>query len=177
MSIRIFVTGGTFDKTYNELEGRLFFQDTHLPEMLRLGRCRVNVQVRTLMMVDSLDMSNHDRDIIVSNCRSCDESRIVITHGTDTMELTARALGEKVPDKTIVLTGAMIPYKFGSSDGLFNLGSALAFVQVLPPGVYIAMNGRCFDWHNVTKDKRQGVFEELSSPPGGGATPHSPAPA
>lgn len=161
MKIRIFVTGGTFDKEYNELDGRLFFKDTHLKEMLDLGRCKVEVDVRTLMMVDSLEMSDQDRQIILDHCRRAKEERIVITHGTDTMEVTARVVGEAIHDKTIVLTGAMIPYKFGSSDGLFNLGSALAFVQTLPHGVYIAMNGKCFRWDNVRKNKRTGIFEEL----------------
>jgi len=160
MAIRIFVTGGTFDKEYNELEGALFFKETHLSEMLALGRCRVDVDVRTLMLVDSLDMSDADRSIIVEQCSKAKEGQIVITHGTDTMEITAQALGEANIKKTIVLTGAMIPYKFGSSDGLFNLGSALAFVQTLPPGVYIAMNGRHFAWNNVRKNRKTGEFEE-----------------
>src|SRR5438552_16255909 len=163
--IAIFVTGGTFDKEYNELEGTLFFKDTHLPEMLALGRCRVPVVVRTLMMIDSLDMSDSGRHIISEQCRGAKEERIVITHGTDTMAETARALGKTVQNKTIVLTGAMIPYKFGSSDGLFNLGSALAFVQTLPHGVYIAMNGRYFHWNNVRKNKTTGEFEEIGSCP------------
>lgn len=161
MVIRIFVTGGTFDKEYNELDGRLFFKDTHLHEMLDLGRCNVEVDVRTLMMVDSLEMTDADRQIILDHCRRAREERIVITHGTDTMDITARVLGEVVKEKTVVLTGAMVPYKFGSSDGLFNLGSALAFVQTLPHGVYIAMNGRFFRWDNVRKNKRTGVFEEV----------------
>ena len=156
--IRIFVTGGTFDKEYNELTGALAFKDTHVPEMLRLGRCRVDVSIRTLMMIDSLDMSDADRELIVRGCREADEARILITHGTDTMVETARALAS-IPAKTIVLTGAMIPYAFGSSDGLFNLGSALSFVQALPPGVYIAMNGRCFEWDRVRKNRETGVFE------------------
>jgi L-asparaginase len=157
--IRILVTGGTFDKEYNELRGTLFFQDTHVPEMLRLGRCLLDVEVRTLMMIDSLDMTGDDRRIIAEHCRAAPESRIVITHGTDTMVETAAHLGREIRDKTIVLTGAMVPYKFGSSDGLFNLGSALAFVQTLPPGVYVAMNGRVFAWDKVRKNKSQGVFE------------------
>ncbi len=161
MAIRIFVTGGTFDKEYNELDGRLLFKDTHLPEMLALGRSKVEVSVKTLMMVDSLDMTDSERDRIVQTCSQAAEHRIVITHGTDTMEVTARALGRAIKGKTIVLTGAMVPYKFGSSDGLFNLGSALAFVQSLPPGVYIAMNGRCFSWDNVKKNRKTGRFEEL----------------
>jgi len=160
MAMRIFITGGTFDKEYNELDGKLFFKDTHLPEMLKLGRCKVPVEIRALMLVDSLEMNDADRQIIVDQCRKCKEDRIVITHGTDTMEETAKVLGGAGLTKTIVLTGAMIPYKFGSSDGLFNLGSALAFAQTLSPGVYIAMNGRYFSWDNVKKNKKLGEFEE-----------------
>jgi len=159
--IRIFVTGGTFDKTYDEIEGSLAFGDTHLPEMLRLGRCHVDVSVRTLMMIDSLSMTDDDRAIIVHNCRTCEESRIVVTHGTDTIVETAAALAAGVPGKTIVLTGAMVPYAFGSSDGLFNLGAALSFAQTLPPGVYVAMNGRHFAWNRVRKNKEAGIFEEI----------------
>lgn len=161
MAIRIFVTGGTFDKEYNELTGQLYFKDTHVPEMLRLGRCKVEVVIRTLMMIDSLEMTDEDREIILDNCLKCEEDKIIITHGTDTMELTARALGKVIKDKTVVLTGAMVPYKFGSSDGLFNLGAALAFAETLPPGVYIAMNGRYFNWDNVHKNKQTGEFEEV----------------
>jgi L-asparaginase len=162
MAIRIFVTGGTFDKEYNELNGTLYFKDTHLPEMLNLGRCKLDVAIRTLMLVDSLEMSDEDRQLIVDQCRKSKEDRILVTHGTDTMELTAKALGEVIREKTVVLTGAMIPYKFGSSDGLFNLGSALALVQTLPHGVYIAMNGRYFPWDNVRKNRKTGEFEEKS---------------
>lgn len=161
MAIRIFVTGGTFDKEYNELNGQLFFQDTHLHEMLKLGRCRLDVDIRTLMMIDSLEMTADDRELIVHQCLHAEEDKIVITHGTDTMVETAKVLAEKIKDKTVVLTGAMIPYKFGSSDGLFNLGSALAFVQTLPKGVYVAMNGKYFLWNNVRKNKQTGQFEEL----------------
>jgi L-asparaginase len=161
MAIRLFITGGTFDKDYDEIHGRLHFQDTHIHEMLRLGRCRLDVAVRTLMMVDSLDMSEDDRRLILENCRGAAEERIVVTHGTDTMPETARVLGQAGLPKTIVLTGAMVPYAFGSSDGLFNLGSALSFVQSLPHGVYVAMNGRCFAWDNVGKNKALGVFEPL----------------
>lgn len=163
MSIRIFVTGGTFDKEYNELTGKLFFKDSQLPEMLELGRCLVPVDIRTLMMIDSLEMTDIDRDLIARHCREADETQIVITHGTDTMTQTAKVLAQKVKDKTIVLTGAMIPYKFGSSDGLFNLGSAMAFVQTLPAGVYVAMNGRYFDANKVRKNKETGVFEEVKN--------------
>jgi L-asparaginase len=160
MTVRILVTGGTFDKEYDELEGKLYFRNTHLPEMLELGRCKVKVDIRTLMMIDSLEMSESDRKIILDNCIKCVEDHIVITHGTDTMEETARVLGEAATKKTIVLTGAMVPFKFGSSDGLFNLGSALAFAQSLPAGVYIAMNGRYFSWDNVHKNRKIGEFEE-----------------
>jgi L-asparaginase len=161
MAIRIFVTGGTFDKEYDEVHGRLFFKDTHVAEMLSLGRSRVPVSVRTLMMIDSLEMTDADRDLIVSNCRQCEESRIVITHGTDTMVETAAAIAAAELGKTIVVTGAMIPYAFGSSDGLFNLGSALSFAQVLPAGVYVAMNGAVFKWDQVRKDKKTGHFEAV----------------
>ena len=159
--IRIIVTGGTFDKTYDEIRGRLSFGETHVPEMLRLGRSRVALTIETLMMVDSLDMTEDDRARIVTRCIECVENQIVVTHGTDTMVETARALAAGVTGKTVVLTGAMIPYAFGSSDGLFNLGSALSFAQVLPPGVYIAMNGQCFPWDNVRKNTATGVFESL----------------
>jgi len=159
--VRILVTGGTFDKVYDEIAGRLYFKDTHLAEMLRAGRCRVPVSMRTLMMIDSLDMTDSDRALIVEHCRQCDADRIVITHGTDTMAQTARLLADAALPKTIVLTGAMVPFAFGSSDGLFNLGSALSFVQVLPSGVYVAMNGRCFDAYKVRKNRETGVFEEL----------------
>lgn len=162
--IRIVVTGGTFDKEYNELNGTLFFRNTHVLEMLRLGRCHVDVFVQKLMMMDSLDMTAGDRARIVDECRLAAETAIVITHGTDTMVETAEALAAAFPNggsKTIVLTGAMIPYAFGSSDGLFNLGSALSFVQVLPAGVYVAMNGRFFDWDRVRKNRETGVFEPI----------------
>jgi len=159
--IRILVTGGTFDKEYNELGGTLFFHDTHVPEMLRLGRCLLDVEIRTLMMIDSLEMTADDRRIIAEHCARTPESRIVITHGTDTMVETAAHLAQAVRDKTIVLTGAMVPYKFDSSDGLFNLGSALAFVQTLPAGVYIVMNGRWFPWDHVRKNREKGTFEAV----------------
>jgi L-asparaginase len=209
--IRIFVTGGTFDKDYAEMTGSLVFKDTHLPEMLRLGRSRVDVSIRTLMMIDSLEMTDADRSLIIEQCRQATEPRIIITHGTDTMIETAGVLasalgvpgaatasgaalgvpgaatasgaalgvpgaatasgaalgvplGPATP-KTVVLTGAMVPYAFGSSDGLFNLGSALSFVQILPPGVYVAMNGRCFHWDRVRKNRETGVFEALPDAP------------
>jgi len=159
--IRIFVTGGTFDKEYNELTGELFFQATHVNDMLRLGRCRLPVEVETLMMVDSLQMTEGDRQNILEHCAAAAESRIVITHGTDTIAETAAVLGRKISGKTIVLTGAMVPYKFGSSDGMFNLGTALAFAQTLPAGVYVAMNGQYFPWNSVRKNRKLGVFERV----------------
>jgi L-asparaginase len=161
MSIKLLVTGGTFDKEYDELTGKLFFNDTHVHEILQLGRSKLDVNIRTLMMIDSLEMSDIDREIIVNNILQAEESQIIVTHGTDTMCTTAQLIASKNINKTIVLTGAMIPYKFGSSDGLFNLGSALAFVQALPAGVYVAMNGKYFDATNVRKNKETGVFEEL----------------
>jgi L-asparaginase len=161
MSIRIFVTGGTFDKRYDEIQGRLLFKDTHVAEMLALGRSRVEVAVQTLMMIDSLEMTDADRALIVGHCQACAEPRIVVTHGTDTMVETAGALAAGVAGRTVVLTGAMVPYAFGSSDGLFNLGSALSFAQVLPAGVYIAMNGRALPWDRVRKNRTTGFFEEL----------------
>lgn len=160
--IRLFVTGGTFDKEYDEINGKLFFKDTHIQEMLRLGRCSLQVDVRTLMMIDSLDMTDGDRSLIFQHCTSTQEKRIVITHGTDTMAVTARLLGQNITNKTVVLTGALIPYKFGSSDGLFNLGSALACAQILPSGVYVAMNGRIFSWDDVEKDRTTGLFKNKS---------------
>lgn len=162
MAIRAFVTGGTFDKEYDELTGALFLRNTHVPEMLNRGRCRLDVRVETLMMVDSLDMTTQQRDSIAAACAHAVEPHIVITHGTDTMVDTARVIAAANTGKTIVLTGAMVPYAFGSSDGLFNLGSALSIVQTLPSGVYIAMNGQCFHWDNVRKNREIGIFEAVS---------------
>ncbi len=159
--IQILVTGGTFDKEYNELTGELYFKSSHVREMLRLGRCRVDVEVETLMMIDSLQMTDAGRQAILDRCIASPHHRIVITHGTDTMEETAAVLGRGISGKTIVLTGAMVPYTFGSSDGMFNLGTALAFAQTLGEGVYVAMNGRYFPWHSVTKNREQGIFEAV----------------
>ena len=158
-ALRVLVTGGTFDKDYLELEGRLDFRRTHVQEMLQLGRCKLAVEVETLMLIDSLEMTDADRARILDACLRAPEERIVVTHGTDTMELTARTIGSAKPAKTIVLTGAMVPYTFGSSDGLFNLGSALAFAQLLPRGTYVAMNGRFFPWDDVRKNRTTGTFE------------------
>ena len=158
MRALVVVTGGTFDKEYDELTGTLSFRKTHLQEMLKLGRCRLKTRVSTLMMKDSLVMTEVDRRRILAACRRAPENRIVVTHGTDTMTETAAVLGRGLSGKTIVLTGAMRPYRFGSSDGLFNLGSALSFAQALPPGVYVAMNGLIFTWDNVKKNRSLGVF-------------------
>lgn len=160
MSVRILVTGGTFDKRYDELHGQLAFQSTQVPDMLRLGRCRLDVETEVVMLKDSLDLTDEDRARIAAACTASPQARLVVTHGTDTMVETARVLATEVPGKTIVLTGAMVPYAFGSSDGLFNLGSALSFAQVLPPGVYVAMNGQVFRWDRVRKNRAEGVFEE-----------------
>ncbi|MEO0072414.1 MAG: asparaginase domain-containing protein [candidate division WOR-3 bacterium] len=162
MRIRIIATGGTFDKEYNELTGELFFKHTHVPEMLKLGRCRIDVVIEELMMVDSAYMTDNERAQIIEAVKRSPEDRILITHGTDRMVETAKALAQMVKDKTVVLTGAMVPYSFGSSDGMFNLGAGLAFVQTLPYGVYIAMNGRYFHWHNVMKNRNTAYFEEIS---------------
>lgn len=164
--IQVFVTGGTFDKDYNYITGDLFFKNTHLPDMFERGRSTLQIDIKTLMLVDSLDMSDADRDIVVFNCSKSPAKHILITHGTDKMVETAgKIAGAGLKDKTIVLTGAMVPYAFGnSSDGFFNLGSAIAFAQCKEPGVYISMNGRCFDWDNVKKNRKTGFFEELDSP-------------
>ncbi len=162
-TIQIYVTGGTFDKDYNFITGELYFKDSHLSEMFDRGRSTLDVDVKTLMMVDSLEMTDDDRQIIIHNCKSCRSDKIVITHGTDTMVETASKIAANNIEKTIVLTGAMIPYAFGtSSDGFFNLGSALAFAQVLPPGVYISMNGKYYVWDNVQKNRETGFFQSIN---------------
>ena len=162
MALKILVTGGTFDKEYDEITGKLYFKETHMKELLKLGRSQANVRVKKLMLMDSLDMKGADREIILKNCKNAKEKQIVVTHGTDTMTRTAGVIEKGQLKKTIVLTGAMIPYKFGSSDGLFNLGGAIAYAQALPYGVYIAMNGRCFKSNKVKKNKSTGMFEEIT---------------
>ncbi len=161
--VKILVTGGTFDKEYNELDGTLIFAKTHIYEMLKSARCHADVSIRTIMLIDSLDMTEYDRNVIADYCKDSEEDKIVITHGTDTMCETAKVLAAKseLRKKTIVLTGAMVSYVFGSSDGQFNLGSALSFVQALPPNIYITMNGKIFTWDNVRKNKDGGFFESL----------------
>ncbi len=162
MKIKILITGGTFDKEYNELTGELFFDKTHVPEMLKLGRSRLDIKIQNFLMIDSLRITDSDINLIMKECQKSEDNNILITHGTDKMVETAKILGQTIKDKTIVLTGAIIPYAFGSSDGLFNLGSALAFVQTLPYGVYISMNGKCFTWDNARKNKENGEFEEIN---------------
>ena len=160
--IKIFTTGGTFDKEFNEIDGTLHFNQTHIREILDLGRCRLNIEIESLMMIDCLDMNESHRAKILNKCVNSKFNRIIITHGTDTLEETAQLLGSKIKNKTIIITGAMIPYKFGSSDGRFNFGSALSFVQCLNPGVYVAMNGVYFQYNNVRKNKKLGVFETIN---------------
>ena len=160
-STRIFITGGTFDKEYDLLNGKLFFQDSHVEEMLTKGRCTISYNTKTLMMIDSLDMTAMDRKIICEQCKECEEDKIIVTHGTDTMIETAKLLGESNIQKTIILTGALIPYTFGSSDGMFNLGSSIAYAQSLPIGVYVVMNGIAFNWDKVVKNKKTGYFEKV----------------
>ncbi len=161
--IQVFVTGGTFDKEYNFINGELYFKNTHLNQMFETGRCTLELDTKTLMMIDSLEMTDEDRQIILHNCKKSKAKDIVITHGTDTMVTTGKVLAEgNLKDKTIILTGAMIPHAFGSSsDGFFNLGASLAFAQTLEPGVYISMNGRYFDWDKVQKNRKTGYFESL----------------
>ncbi len=162
--IRIFITGGTFDKTYNYISGELTFFETHVNGMLKRGRCSLDIEVETLMMKDSLEMTDEDRQLIAEACNRVSENRMVVTHGTDTMVQTAAYLSKQVRNKTVILTGAMIPYTFGtSSDGFFNIGAALAFAQTLDAGIYVAMNGRYFDWNNVRKNYTTGYFETINS--------------
>ena len=161
-TIMILVTGGTFDKEYNEITGKLFFNESNIKEMLDLGRCRIKVNIEKLMLKDSLDMEKNDRELIANTCIKANADKIVITHGTDTMTETAKVLSENIENKTIVFTGAMIPYKFGASDGLFNLGSALTAVQILENGIYIAINGNIFKWDEVKKNRKKGTFESIS---------------
>ena len=159
--MRIIVTGGTFDKQYDELRGELTFKDSHLPAILKQARITFPTVLEINQLIDSLHMQDVNRQHILASCRAAPEEYIVIVHGTDTMQQTARVLGEAQLDKTIVLTGAMIPYVFMGSDSLFNLGFACAAAQLLPHGVYIAMNGQVFAWDNVRKNTASGVFEPL----------------
>ncbi len=161
--IQIFITGGTFDKEYNYITGELTFSKTHVNDMLKRGRCGLDVDVHTIMMKDSLHLTDQDRSLILDHCRDTIHEMIVVTHGTDTMVQSAQAVAEAHLNKTIIFTGALVPYTFGtSSDGFFNLGSALAFVQAMKPAVYIVMNGRCFKWDAVQKNYNTGYFEAIT---------------
>lgn len=160
MSIKIFVTGGTFDKEHDPISESFVFNETHVPELLKRSRSLLDTKVRTVMLIDSLEITEGDQSVILKACEDSEEDKIVITHGTSNMEKTAQFLGEKIKNKTIVLTGAMVPYAFTNSDAMFNMGAALAFVQTLPHGVYIAMNGKYYNWDNVTKNTKLGLFEE-----------------
>ncbi len=171
-AIRIMITGGTIDKEYNPLIGELTFSKSHLSNMLKQVKCKVRFILDEVMLKDSLQMMSQDREEILKKCIHCAENKIIITHGTDTMVQTARVLGDHVKKKTVVLVGAMIPYVFGASDALFNLGCAFSAVQVLQQGVYITMNGKIFHWDNVRKNRESGEFEELpheEATPAGGA--------
>jgi L-asparaginase len=163
MTLRIIATGGTFDKHYNELNGVLGFADSHLPEVIKRARLTVPVELEVVSLLDSLDMGAADRQNVLAACQAAPEKAIVIVHGTDTMPDTAQVLGAApaTSDKTIVFTGAMIPYEIANSDALFNFGFACGVAQVLPPGVYVAMNGKVFTWDNVTKNRAAGVFQAL----------------
>lgn len=161
MPIKILLTGGTIDKHYSVNDGELIFENSHLPEMLVRANCTCDVVVDQLMLKDSLDIEEDEREQILAVCKSCSEERILITHGTDTMVETAELLGEAGLEKSIVLVGAMIPYSVRNSDAFFNLGYALSAVQLAPHGVYIAMNGTLFDWDDVMKNYDEGRFEPL----------------
>ena len=157
--MRIIATGGTFDKHYDELRGELTFTESHLPGILKQARFTAPIVLEINQLIDSLHMQEANRQHILAACRAAPEAQLVVIHGTDTMTHTARVLGEAQLAKTIVLTGAMIPYAIQGSDALFNLGFACAAAQLLPHGVYIAMNGQVFAWDSVHKNTQAGVFE------------------
>ncbi len=159
--VRLIITGGTFDKHYDEIKGELTFKDSHLPDIIKRVRITSPVELQIVQLIDSLQMTDEHRARILDVCRAAPESRIVITHGTDRMPETAKLLGPAALDKTVVLTGAMVPFQFSGSDALFNLGSAFMAARLLPPGVYIAMNGRAYAWDDVRKDFERGVFRPL----------------
>ncbi len=160
-TIHFIATGGTFEKHYNALNGELVFVQTHLPAMLERARVTVPYTVETVFLIDSLDMQDSHRLKVLEACRGSDAAHIVIVHGTDTMRETAEVLGKAGLGKTVVLTGAMVPYEFDGSDAFFNLGAAVSAVQMLPEGVYIMMNGRAFDWNHVKKNRQIGKFEAV----------------
>lgn len=162
MNIKLLLTGGTIDAKYNELTGGLDYGQTHIGSMLDQARSRLDIDIEELMMVNSLDITDEQRQQILQACAQAEQNRIVITHGTDTIVETAKLLGDNAPDgKTIVLVGAMIPFTFGNSDALFNLGAALAAVQTMTAGVYITMNGKIFDWDKVNKNRQLGEFQAV----------------
>lgn len=164
MSIRLLLTGGTIDKHYNMHNGELNFTESHIYDALERGRCTAQVTVQQLLLKDSLEMTAADRELVRVACHDSTESRLVITHGTDTMVATAGVLAASglAETKTIVLTGAMVPLIMQHSDGLFNLGGAIIAVQCLPAGIYIAINGEVFSWDNVVKNLDLLKFETLS---------------
>lgn len=162
MRVRLMITGGTIDKFYNQSNGELEFDKTHFPEMIQRTRIELKITPEELLLIDSLDMVESDRQLILDKCTECEEDFILITHGTDTMCETAKLLGESGMDKTIVLFGSMVPYAVNNSDALFNFGCALGSLQLLESGVYIAMNGRVLPWDNVKKNRSLGVFQPLS---------------
>jgi L-asparaginase len=159
MKIKLLITGGTIDKQYNELDGELIFTQSGVEDMLAQGRAKLDISYETVMLKDSLDMNDNDRQQLLESCLACNESQIVITHGTDTMVETSQMLAAGIKDKTIVLLGAMVPYQFKQSDALFNLGCAVAAVQTLENGVYITMNGRIFNYDEVIKNNELGEFQ------------------
>ena len=161
MTLHIIATGGTFEKHYDEIRGELVFDSSHIPAMMERARVSLPYTFEELSMLDSLDMQEQDRLNVLNSCDKISSVRIVIVHGTDTMQDTAAVLGKAGLQKTIVLTGAMIPYEFDRSDAFFNLGFAVSAVQLLPVGVYILMNGQVFEWDKVTKNRRIGVFEAV----------------
>ena len=161
MTLRLIATGGTFDKHYDELTGVLGFSESHLPAVIGRARLTIPVELQLLPLLDSLDMGDAERQRVLEACQAATEQAIVVVHGTDTMPQTAAVLGAANLGKTIVLTGAMIPYQIANSDALFNLGFACGVAQTLPAGVYVGMNGQVFAWDNVTKNRAAGVFQPL----------------
>lgn len=158
MSIKIFTTGGTIDKVYFDAKSEYEVGEPQIVEILREAGVHVEFEVETLFRKDSLDMTEADRAVIVERVRQSPHERIIITHGTDTMVQTGRAL-EGTPGKTIVLVGSLSPARFKNSDAVFNVGFAFAAVQALPPGIYIAMNGRIFPADHVRKNRELNRFE------------------
>ncbi len=159
LAARIIVTGGTFDKHYDAIKGELTFKNSHLPAILKQSRVTIPIELEINQLIDSLHMLDEHRQRVLASCRAAPEKCIVVIHGTDTMAQTAQVVGEAALDKTIVFTGAMIPYSVQGSDALFNLGFALAAAQSLTAGTYVAMNGRVFTWDQVRKNRTDGVFE------------------